>query len=63
MISAIIFIIIVLVFIFLGAVPQFAVIQRLVDKINSHMREFLDGMLVIRAFNPTFIYYRVERRE
>ena len=33
------------------AVPKFAVIQRLVDKINSHMREFLDGMLVIRAFN------------
>ena len=33
------------------AVPKFEVIQKLTDKINSVMREFLDGMLVIRAFN------------
>jgi len=33
------------------AVPKFSKIQKLVDKINSHMREFLDGILVIRAFN------------
>ena len=33
------------------AVPKFEVIQKLTDKINSIMREFLDGMLVIRAFN------------
>ena len=51
LIVAIIFIILVMVLLLLVAVPKFAVIQRLVDKINSHMREFLDGMLVIRAFN------------
>ena len=33
------------------AVPKFEVIQKLTDRINSVMREFLDGMLVIRAFN------------
>lgn len=33
------------------AVPKFEIIQQLTDKINSIMREFLDGMLVIRAFN------------
>jgi len=33
------------------AVPKFEVIQKLTDKINGIMREFLDGMLVIRAFN------------
>jgi ATP-binding cassette subfamily B protein len=33
------------------AVPKFEVIQKLTDKLNNIMREFLDGMLVIRAFN------------
>ena len=33
------------------AVPKFEIIQKLVDKINSITREFLDGILVIRAFN------------
>ena len=33
------------------AVPKFEIIQKLVDKINGIMRERLDGMLVIRAFN------------
>ena len=33
------------------AVPKFEIIQKLTDKVNSLMREFLDGMLVIRAFN------------
>ena len=33
------------------AIPKFEVIQKLTDKINSVMREFLDGILVIRAFN------------
>ena len=51
LIVAICFIIIVMVLLLVIAVPKFAVIQKLVDKINSHMREFLDGMLVIRAFN------------
>ena len=51
LIVAIAFIIVIMVLLLVVAVPKFAVIQRLVDKINSHMREFLDGMLVIRAFN------------
>ena len=33
------------------ALPKFEQIQKLLDKINSLMREFLDGILVIRAFN------------
>ena len=33
------------------AVPKFEVIQKLTDRINAIMREFLDGILVIRAFN------------
>ena len=33
------------------AVPKFEIIQQLTDKINSIIREFLDGILVIRAFN------------
>ncbi len=33
------------------AVPKFEILQKLTDKINSIMREFLDGILVIRAFN------------
>ncbi len=40
-----------LIFMLIVAVPKFEIIQKLVDKINSVMREFLDGMLVIRAFN------------
>lgn len=30
--------------------PKFNIIQQLIDKLNQVMREFLDGMLVIRAF-------------
>ena len=33
------------------AVPKFEIIQKLTDRINSIIREFLDGILVIRAFN------------
>ena len=40
-----------MVFLLIVAVPKFEIIQKLVDKINSVTREFLDGMLVIRAFN------------
>ncbi|MBQ1476531.1 MAG: ABC transporter ATP-binding protein, partial [Erysipelotrichaceae bacterium] len=40
-----------LIFMLIVAVPKFEKIQKLVDRINSVMREFLDGMLVIRAFN------------
>lgn len=33
------------------AMPKFKMYQKLIDKINSVTREFLDGMPVIRAFN------------
>ena len=45
------FIIFVMIILLVFAIPKFEVVQRLTDKINSVMREFLDGMLVIRAFN------------
>lgn len=51
LIVAIAVIIMLMIILLVVAVPKFAIIQRLVDKINSIMREFLDGMLVIRAFN------------
>lgn len=40
-----------MIFLLIVAVPKFEVIQKLVDKINNITREFLNGMLVIRAFN------------
>ena len=40
-----------MIFLLIVAVPKFEVIQKLVDKLNSVTREFLEGMLVIRAFN------------
>ena len=33
------------------AIPRFKIIQKLVDKVNLVMREALNGMMVIRAFN------------
>jgi len=45
------FIICVMVILIVFAIPKFEIIQKLTDKINGVMREFLDGMLVIRAFN------------
>ncbi|NMB27972.1 MAG: ABC transporter ATP-binding protein [Tissierellia bacterium] len=33
------------------AMPKFKIVQKLVDKVNLVMRESLNGMLVIRAFN------------
>ena len=33
------------------ALPKFSKIQEIIDKLNNAVREFLDGMLVIRAFN------------
>ena len=35
---------------FFIVLPKFTIIQQLVDRLNQVMREFLDGMLVIRAF-------------
>lgn len=37
--------------IFMIAMPKFQIIQKLIDRLNLVMREFLDGMSVIRAFN------------
>lgn len=37
--------------IFVVAIPKFKSIQKLVDKLNSVVREQLSGMLVVRAFN------------
>lgn len=52
-ILALCIVIIILVFImtFALTMPKFSKIQKTVDKINLILREFLDGMLVIRAFN------------
>ncbi len=37
--------------IFMIVMPKFKIVQKLIDRINLVMREFLDGMPVIRAFN------------
>ena len=37
--------------IFIVVMPKFKAIQKLIDRLNLVMREFLDGMSVIRAFN------------
>lgn len=44
-------IMVVLITTFTITLPKFKIIQKLVDRLNLVMREFLDGMLVIRAFN------------
>ncbi len=41
----------VIILLFSIATPKFKIIQKMVDKINLIMREFLTGMLVMRAFN------------
>ena len=41
----------VMVILVIFAIPKFEIVQKLTDKVNSIIREFLDGMLVIRAFN------------
>ena len=41
----------VMVILVIFAIPKFEIVQKLTDKVNSIVREFLDGMLVIRAFN------------
>ena len=37
--------------IFMIVMPKFKIMQKMIDKLNSAVRELLDGMLVIRAFN------------
>lgn len=41
----------VILLIFMIVMPKFKVMQKMIDKMNSVVRELLDGMLVIRAFN------------
>ena len=41
----------IMLFMFIVAVPRFRKVQSLIDKVNLAMREALTGMLVIRAFN------------
>ena len=41
----------VMIILMIFAIPKFEIIQKLTDRITSVMREFLDRMLVIRAFN------------
>ncbi|MSA70050.1 ABC transporter ATP-binding protein [Holdemania massiliensis] len=36
---------------FAAVLPKFSIIQKLLDKMNAVLREFLDGLPVIRAFN------------
>ncbi|WP_130864257.1 ABC transporter ATP-binding protein [Bacilliculturomica massiliensis] len=36
---------------FTAAVPKFKIVQNLIDRLNLVVRENLDGMLVVRAFN------------
>lgn len=43
--------ILMIVIIFVIAMPKFKIVQKLVDKVNLVMRESLTGMMVIRAFN------------
>ena len=44
-------IVILIVFIFLVAMPKMTLMQKLVDKLNLVSRENIEGMLVTRAFN------------
>lgn len=51
LIVAIVFILLVMCLLAIFALPRFEKIQKLTDRLNNVLREFLDGMLVIRAFN------------
>lgn len=48
---AIIALLILIITVFITALPKFRVIQKLIDKLNLITRENLSGMMVIRAFN------------
>ncbi|WP_069649009.1 ABC transporter ATP-binding protein [Caloranaerobacter ferrireducens] len=48
---AIIALLILIITVFLTALPKFRVIQKLIDRLNLITRENLSGMMVIRAFN------------
>jgi ATP-binding cassette subfamily B protein len=44
-------IVVIIVVLFMIAVPKFQIVQKLVDKLNLTTREILNGIMVIRAFN------------
>lgn len=48
---AVVMLICLMMVVFTVAMPKFKIIQTLIDKLNLVVRENLDGMLVIRAFN------------
>ena len=48
---AVVAILVVVIGMFIFAVPKFKIVQKLIDKLNLVTRESLTGMLVIRAFN------------
>ncbi|MCF0106299.1 MAG: ABC transporter ATP-binding protein, partial [Holdemanella sp.] len=44
-------IIVIIIFVFILVMPKFKKMQKYIDRMNGAVRELLDGMLVIRAFN------------
>lgn len=48
---AVVMLICIMMVVFIVAMPKFKIIQTLIDKLNLVVRENLEGMLVIRAFN------------
>ena len=55
-------IVILIVFIFLVAMPKMTLMQKLVDKLNLVGRENIEGMLVTRAFNSqSFEFKRFDK--
>ncbi len=48
---ALVGIVVIIVVLFIIAVPKFQIVQKLVDKLNLTTREILNGIMVIRAFN------------
>ena len=48
---AVLLLIVLVMLLFSVAMPRFRIIQKLIDRLNKVVRENLDGMLVIRAFN------------
>lgn len=48
---AIFLLICLIIFLFIAVMPKFKIIQKLIDRLNLVIRENLDGILVIRAFN------------
>ncbi len=49
--GCVLFLLIVIIILMIKVIPKFKIIQKLIDKINGLMRENLNGIRVIRAFN------------